>query len=104
MSKPGIWITRIIAVLLMVLGVILGTTWARTGVCFGDEIFAVLGLPVWSNEIFNTGTHYPAISGIVIILIGACALNVTLEDKERRWAWGCVILALVLLKLFFSRA
>ena len=91
---------RIIAVLLIILGLTLGVTWNKVNFCIGDNLFAALGLPAWSNG--TTGTHYPAVVGSVIILIGIGLLNYTLQTKARRWVWAIVILLLIAFNLLFS--
>lgn len=90
---------RIIAVLLIILGLVLGVTY-KDGLCVGDNLFTALGLPAWSNG--TTGTHYPAVVGSVIILIGIGLLNYTLQTKARRLLWGIVILLLIAINLLFS--
>lgn len=90
---------RIIAVLLIILGLVLGVTY-KDGLCVGDNLFTALGLPAWSNG--TTGTHYPAVVGSVIILIGIGLLNYTLQTKARRLLWGIVILLLIAFNLLFS--
>ena len=90
---------RIIAVLLIILGLVLGVTY-KDGLCVGDNLFTALGLPAWSNG--TTGTHYPAVVGSVIILIGIGLLNYTLQTKARRLLWGIVILLLIVFNLLFS--
>ena len=44
MSKSKKLTNRIIAVLLIVLGLILGGTWNSTKYCIGDKIFIALGI------------------------------------------------------------
>ena len=90
---------RIIAGLLIILGLVLGVTY-KDGLCVGDNLFTALGLPAWSNG--TTGTHYPAVVGSVIILIGIGLLNYTLQTKARRLLWGIVILLLIAFNLLFS--
>ena len=92
--------SRIIAVLLIVIGVVLGVTWNKARFCVGDHLFVALGLPAWSNG--TTGTHYPAVVGSVIILVGIGLLNYTLQTKTRRLLWGIVILLLIAFNLVFS--
>ena len=92
--------SRIIAVLIIVVGLVLGVTWNKTRFCVGDNLFAALGLPAWSNG--TTGTHYPAVVGSVIILVGIGLLNYTLQTKARRLLWGIVILLLIAFNLLFS--
>ena len=98
--SPKLKITkRIIAVSLIILGLILGVTY-KDGFCVGDNLFAASGLPAWSNG--TTGTHYPAVIGSVIILVGIGLLNYTLQTKARRLLWGIVILLLIAFNLLFS--
>ena len=92
--------SRITAVLLILIGFALGVTWNKASFCIGDNLFAALGLPAWSNG--TTGTHYPAVVGSVIILIGIGLLNNTLQTKTRRWVWAIVMLLLIALNLLFS--
>ena len=94
MSKSKEVKYRIAAILLMTTGAVLGVTWNTNGFCIGDHIFTALGLPSWSN-----GTHYPAIVGSIIILIGIGLLNSTLQKKVWMWLWTAVIAALVILNL-----
>ena len=49
MSKSKKLTNRIIAVLLIVLGLILGGTWNSAKYCIGDKIFIALGISPWSN-------------------------------------------------------
>lgn len=100
MSKSKKLTNRIIAVLLIVLGLILGGTWNSTKYCIGDKIFIALGISPWSNG--SSGTHYPAIIGSFIILVGISILNLTLQKKARFWIWAAVILSLILFNLFFT--
>lgn len=47
MSKSKKLTNRIIAVLLIVLGLILGGTWNSAKYCIGDKIFIALGISPW---------------------------------------------------------
>lgn len=100
MSKSKKLTNRIIAVILIVLGLILGGTWNSAKYCIGDKIFIALGISPWSNG--SSGTHYPAIIGSFIILVGTNILNLTLQKKARFWIWAAVILSLILFNLFFT--
>ena len=100
MSKSKKLTNRIIAVLLIVLGLILGGTWNSAKYCIGDKIFIALGISPWSNG--SSGTHYPAIIGSFIILVETSILNLTLQKKARFWIWAAVILSLILFNLFFT--
>ena len=98
MSKSKKLTNRIIAVLLIVLGLILGGTWNSAKYCIGDKIFIALGISPWSNG--SSGTHYPAIIGSFVILAGISILNLTLQKKTRLWIWTAVILCFILFNLF----
>ena len=100
MSKEKKLYSRIIAVLLIALGLVLGVTWNSSKFCIGDNIFIALGLPAWSNG--TTGTHYPAIVGTFVILIGVSVLNYTLQKKARLWLWTTVIICLIALNMVFT--
>lgn len=99
MSKNKKLTSRIICVLLIAFGLVLGITWNKE-FCVGDNLFTALGLPAWSNG--TTGTHYPAISGIFFILIGIGLLNYTLQKKVRIWIWTLVIFVLIVMNMIFS--
>ena len=100
MSKSKKLKRRIIAILLMVLGLVLGVTWNHAGYCVGDELFVALGLSPWSNG--TGGTHYPAVIGTFMILAGMGILNGTLQKKTRFWIWTGVVLVLVLLNFVLA--
>ena len=100
MSKRKNLTNRLIAVLLIVLGLIFGVTWNSAKFCIGDEIFIALGISPWSNG--SSGTHYPAIIGSFVILARISILNLTLQKKTRLWIWTAVILCFILFKLFFT--
>ena len=100
MSKSKKLTNRIIAVLLIVLGLILGGTWNSAKYCIGDKIFIASGISPWSNG--SSGTHYPAIIGSFVILSGISILNLTLQKKTRLWIWTAVILCFILFNLFFT--
>ena len=100
MSKSKKLTNRIIAVLLIVLGLILGVTWNSAKYCIGDEILIALGISPWSNG--SSGTHYPAIIGSFVILAGISILNLTLQKKARLWISTAVILFLILFNLIFT--
>ena len=93
-------IKRISAVVLIILGIVFGGTWSSTRSCVGDNVFSVFGLSAWSNG--TSGTHYPAIVGMVIILIGIGVLNTTLSKKARLWVWSIAIILLVIMGLAFA--
>ena len=84
-----------VSVALIVFGFVFGGTWSSTGVCLGDNVFYTLGLPAWSKQ--TSGTHYPAIVGMVIILVGIAVLNATLSKRNRIWVWSITILVTILI-------
>ena len=91
---------RIAAVPLIALGLVLGVTWNSARYCMGDELFVALGISPWSNG--SSGTHYPAVIGIFVILVGISMLNLTLSKKTRLWIWTTVILSLIVYNLIFT--
>jgi len=92
-SSEKRWTSRISAVLLIALGLLLGATWNTAKFCVGDSLFRMLGIPVWSNG--TTGTHYPAMVGLFIILVGVSILNYTLQKKTKVLFWGIVIVCFI---------
>lgn len=94
------WIKRISAILLMLLGVMFGGTWNKTGDCFGDHVFSAFGLSAWSDG--TMGMHYPAIVSMFIILIGIAVLNTILSKKAQFWTWGIFILLLLVISFYFA--
>lgn len=88
---------RIVSVFLACFAIIFGGSWNRTGFCFGDSIFTSLGLPIWSNGI--SGTHYPAVIGIVLLFLSFFLFACTTEHKARtlRLIFVCFFLLLVFL-------
>ena len=88
---------RILSLVFIVFGLALGVTWNKDNFCIGDKIFAAIGLPAWSS-----GTHYPAVIGTIVILLGIAVLNSTFPEKFRRWTWIAIALILAALSLLFS--
>ena len=97
MCKNKKLVLRIIAVSLIALGLVLSVTWNGVRYCIGDELFVALGISPWSNG--SSGTHYPAVIGIFVILVGISMLNLTLNKKTRLWIWTTVILLLIVYNL-----
>ncbi len=97
-NKP--LIKRISSIVLIILGAVFGSTWGSTRDCVGDNVFSVFGLSAWSNG--TNGTHYPAIVGMIIILIGVGVLNTTLSKKARLWVWSIAIILLVIMGFAFT--
>ena len=91
---------RIAAVSLIALGLVLGVTWNSVRYCIGDDLFVALGISPWSNG--SSGTHYPAVIGCFVILVGISMLNLTLNKKTRLWIWITVILSLIVYNLIFT--
>lgn len=79
---------RILAVALIAAGLLMGITWNSARFCLGDQLFAALGLPAWSNG--TSGLHYPAVVGVGFLLTGGTVLNMTLREKVRLWLGGAV--------------
>ena len=100
MCKNKKLVLRIIAVSLIALGLVLGVTWNSARYCIGDELFVALGISPWSNG--SSGTHYPAVIGSFVILVGISMLNLTLNKKTRLWIWTTVILSLIVYNLIFT--
>ena len=97
MCKSKKLVFRIVAVSLIALGLVLGVTWNSARYCMGDELFVALGISPWSNG--SSGTHYPAVIGSFVILVGISMLNLTLNKKTRLWIWTTVILLLIVYNL-----
>lgn len=75
-------ITRwVIAVALLLAG------WGFTLV--GEQLFGVLGLPVWSEG--DRGWNYVGVSAFVIFAAGISVFNSTLSEKVRYWIWAAVV-------------
>ena len=86
-------VKRIAAIIMIVLGIILGVTWNKNGLCIGDNLFSALGLPAWSyGTSFNRGTHYPAVIGTILILTGLNVFNCTLKVNCQKWFWAAVLI------------
>ena len=92
-------IKRILAIALIILGIAFGFTWGSTGACFGDKMFSALGLPVWSNG--AEGTHYPAVVGMIMALMGIGVFNTTLSRKARFWVWGIAVVIFLIFAFVF---
>ena len=88
------WILRIVGILLLLFGLFFGGTIQSRQYCFGDNIFSALGLPSWSNG--TTGTHYPAIVGIIFILAGVILTTITIDKKYRIIFWSAAVIIIVL--------
>lgn len=61
----------------------------------GEQLFAALGLPVWSEG--DRGWNYVGVSAFVIFAAGISVFNSTLSEKVRHWIWLSVIAAALLL-------
>ncbi|MDO5405976.1 MAG: hypothetical protein Q4F28_01435 [Eubacteriales bacterium] len=94
------WKKRIISIFIIALGLVLGVTWSSKKICIGDRVFVALGLPAWTSG--TSGTHYPAVVGAILILIGMGMLNTTLQKKSRFWLWTIVVLGLVILNFVLT--
>lgn len=92
---------RVLALAFVVFGLILGVTWNKENFCIGDKMFAAIGLPAWSSG--TSGTHYPAVIGTIILLLGIAVFNSTFPEKFRKWLWIAIFFILAVLSLLFSR-
>ena len=71
----------VIAAVLLLVGV---------GIAFaGEQVFATLGLPVWSDG--DRGWNYVGVTTYVIFAAGISVCNSTLSEKVRRWLWAAVV-------------
>lgn len=91
---------RIIGTLLIAVGGMFGIVWNTEKYCIGDIIFIALDFPAWSNG--TTGTHYPAILGMFMILIGMTLINYTLQSKTRSRLWITVVVILIAINMILS--
>lgn len=96
MNEKKNWKSKIAGIILILLGCFLGVNSRKTGYCYGDRVFEFLGLPAWSEG--TTGTHYPGIIGIFMIIIGIGLISP--QKKNMRIAmWIAVVLLLFLINL-----
>lgn len=100
MNKTHIRLRQSIAAGLILLGLVLGVNWPPAGRCLGDTLFRMAGLPVWSQG--TTGTHYPGVLGIILIISGITAVNSTPEKRSRLWLWVCGITAIYVLTVLLA--
>lgn len=96
MDEKRNWQSKIAGIILILLGYFLGGNSRKTGYCYGDRVFEFLGLPAWSEG--TTGTHYPGIIGIFIIIVGI-GLITPRKKNMRIVMWIAVILLLLLISL-----
>lgn len=88
--------SKIAGMLLILLGYFLGGNAPKTGYCYGDKVFEFLGLPAWSDG--TTGTHYPGIIGIFMIIVGIGLISPR-KRNLRIVMWIAVLLVLLLINL-----
>ena len=70
----------------------LAVVWIAAGAAFawkGLQLFALLGLPVWSDG--DHGWNYVGVSAFVIFAVGVSVFNSTLSEKVRYWIWAAVV-------------
>ena len=91
---------RIPAIVMVIIGCLIGITYTKTGFCIGDSLFSTLGIPCWSNG--TTGTHYPALVGGILALAGFGIFSCTLSQKYRWWFWLAIVLLIVILNFILS--
>lgn len=100
MDSKKLYTKRILAIAILALGLVFGVTLRGSRFCLGDRIFTAVGLPAWSNG--TTGTHYPGILGLALILIGIGLMNTTLSKKARLWMEIAFVSLLVLSGLAYA--
>ena len=104
MSRRSKICMRIGCIALLLFAIAFGMTWKKTGYCWGDSLFAAIGLPAWSNG--TQGTHYVGILVLVLVLVAIAGFAYTTRDRQRTlryWMVGAVA-ALIVFGLFFSLA
>ena len=65
MKKRNVIILRCVCIALMLFSVAISV--CIRGYCWGDHVFAALGLPAWSNG--SQGIHYPGIIAILLLVL-----------------------------------
>ena len=100
MKRDNAMVIRITAIILILFGVVFGSSWGKMKNCFGDYIFSLVGIPAWSNG--SIGTHYPGLIGLILIVIGIGVLNSTLTKKVCFRIWSIIILIFIFKKIIFS--
>ena len=76
----------------------LAVVWIAAGAAFawkGLQLFALLGLPVWSDG--DHGWNYVGVTAYAFFVVGISLVNSTLTEKVRAWIWGAVVAATLLL-------
>lgn len=96
MDEKRNWQSKIAGIILILLGYFFGGNAPKTGYCYGDRVFEFLGLPAWSEG--TTGTHYPGIIGIFIIIVGI-GLITPRKKNMRIVMWIAVMVVLLLISL-----
>ena len=75
----------------------LAVVWIAAGAAFawkGLQLFALLGLPVWSDG--DHGWNYVGVTAYAFFVVGISLINSTLTEKVRAWIWGAVVVATLL--------
>lgn len=96
MDEKRNWQSKIAGIFLILLGYFLGGNSRKTGYCYGDKVFEAVGLPAWSEG--TTGTHYPGIVGIFIIIVGIGLISPQ-KKNMRIVMWIAVMVVLLLINL-----
>ena len=92
------WLFRIVSLLMIAFGILFGSTWGKSGYCFGDKALLGLGINPWSNGM--QGTHYSAILGIVISFAGLLLYPFT--PKKQRHTTNYFIIGVIVLLFILS--
>ena len=78
----------------------LAVVWIAAGAAFvwkGAQLFALLGLPVWSEV--DHGMNYVGVIAYAFFVVGISLINSTLTEKVRTWIWAAVVIAALLMML-----
>ena len=99
MKKRNTVILRCVCIALILFSLALGCTFRKTGYCWGDQLFAALGLPTWSN---GERMYSPASIGIILLLI-SCGVFSSSFQKHRKLISCGVFLGIWLLLVAVSK-
>ena len=87
-KKSNTMILRCVCIALILFSLALGCTFRKTGYCWGDQLFAALGLPAWSNG--SQGIHYPGIIAILLLVL-SCGIFAAAFQKRKQLVFWCLV-------------
>ena len=87
-KKRNVIILRCVCIALILFSLALGCTFRKTGYCWGDQLFAALGLPAWSNG--SQGIHYPGIIAILLLVL-SCGVFAATFQKRKQLVFWCLV-------------